>query len=332
MKKLFLILAIMACGLYSCTKQALPEPSEKEVVQKNMFEYTMLRTALSEYTSGFNLDPYLESRRGGFWRRLCGIFGADGNGAALGREHGGFWGALFWGIGNSLLYAVLGEEFLIKETVSVMDRPHVCVYRTPVDTTFKYQVDYASFPVVKPIDIQLLSNSSPDLDKEISDVDNTMKRLGGIRKISFEENSFGYLHNDIIAELYENDKDLLDNSIPVLIDKVAECMENRNIQITEQMKSELEEQLSKKDVGNCEDLENTMQGFKEDYPEYLNIFEVIQDFVENASSCKSESQLDKYVRGYLDIVIKSELPQKDKDMLVAAIEVSSNSILLWSIK
>ena len=269
MKKLFLILAIMACGLYSCTKQALPEPSEKEVVQKNMFEYTMLRTALSEYTSGFNLDPYLGSRRGGFWRRLCGIFGADGNGAALGREHGGFWGALFWGIGNSLLYAVLGEEFLIKETVSVMDRPHVCVYRTPVDTTFKYQVDYASFPVVKPIDIQLLSNSSPDLDKEISDVDNTMKRLGEIRKISFEENSFGYLHNDIIAELYENDKDLLDNSIPVLIDKVAECMENRNIQITEQMKSELEEQLSKKDVGNCEDLENTMQGFKEDYPEYL---------------------------------------------------------------
>lgn len=295
-----------------------------------MFEYTMLKTALSEYTSGFDISPYLDSRRGGFWRRLCGIFGADGAGAAIGSLFGGV-GALVGGIGNSVLFAAMGDEFMNAEMHSYEDERHIRLVMIPTDSLTLRPFDYASFPMVNTNPIQ--KAYSPNLDEEmpLPPINEAVTYDGYVRVINFEGNNFGSMHNSIISEIYKEDEDILSKPCSYIVDKTIACVEERGLHVSKNIRQDVIEQLNK-DMKGCEDLESIIALFKTYYPDYSNILDVIQDFVQNASSCTSESQLDEYVRGYLSIIAESDLSQQDKEILSSAIEVSANSILLWCVQ
>lgn len=320
----------MTCGLYACTEQVVPEYSEKEVVQKNGFEYTLLKTELFEYTSKFDLDPYRETRRGGFWRRLLGVFGADGAGAAIGSLFGGV-GTLVGGIGNSILFAAMGDEFMNTEMHSCEEERHIRLVVIPKDSLTLRPFNYASFPMARVS--SPLKAYSPDLDKEspIPPIYEQITSDGYVRVINFEGNNFGSMHNSIISEMYEEDENILSRPHSYVVDKMIECVEEKGFHVSEDITQGIMDQLNK-DMESCEDLESTIAVFKTHYPDFSNVLDIIQDFVQNASSCSSESQLDEYVRGYLSIVAESDLSQQDKEVLSSAIEVSANSILLWCVQ
>lgn len=322
MKKLFSIFTMIICAIafYACTEKDTFDASQNEK-QKYSYEYEVLQRNLIQYNEKYAPPKYIESRRGGFWRRLCGIFGADGMGAVVGSTLGPV-GTILGGIGNSLLFAALGDEFLCNEM-------HVRIFEISPDSIIP--ITYASFPISRTDPIPMPLKTFPELNEEITNPNPSVLLYEGVRTITLHKNRIGNLHNKIIADLYKEDNDLLNHSISTLINETAGSLEKEGYEVTNEIKQNIIN-LTNKDMSECEDLESTTIKFQYYYPEYTEIFRIIEDFVQNASSCTSEAQLYEYANGYLNVVNNSNLPTENKNIIVSALDIAANSILLWCIE
>lgn len=328
MKKLFSIFTMIICAIafYACTEKDTFNASQNES-QKYSYEYALLQHNLTQYNEIYAPPKYVESRASGFWRRLCGIFGADGMGAVIGSKFGPI-GTILGGIGNSLFFAALGDEFLCNE-IHTVDEMHVSIFEISPDSIIP--ITYASFPLFKTDPKPMPLKTSPDLSEEITNPTPPTLLYQGVRTISLHENQMGNLHNKIIADLYKENDNLLNYSTSNLINEVASGLEKEGYQVTDENKQDITN-LINKDMSECEDLESTTIKFQYYYPEYTEIFEIIENFIQNASSCTSEAQLYEYSKGYLDIINNSSLPAENKNIIISALDIAANSILLWCIK
>lgn len=315
-----IVLVVGTSLVYACTHESMNETS---VSQQDSYE--KLRYELKQYNDIYAPPQYVETRRGGFWRKLASIFGADAAGACLGSAFGGV-GAVVVGIGNSLLFAAMGDEFLCTEEYTYGEELHIGFVRISEDLEYQ-QKTYASFPMV-----QLTPEiNSRGLGEEITDINPVPIVYEKVRTLSLTSNKVGYLHNKIISDLLSEDENLLHSSTSVIMDKVVESVEQEGFQVSSQLEQDVLEQLNKVAI-QCPDLESSIAVYRNNFPEYSDMFDILQDFITNASSCFSESSLESYTKGYLDIIAESELSTTEKDAVISAIDVATNSILLWCVE
>ncbi len=223
-------------------------------------------------------------------KRIWRIFGADLIGGLLGYIKGNFLGALRWGGGSSIAAAKKYNNEPSGDTIYVPERA-------------------------------LNGFAVGDMANE---TDATMSRL----------DSIGYYHNQIICDLYDEYGltlfDMNESTYEQLIDQRAQVYahgSNSNstgVVIDEAAVNDL--------LANMEDdnIAETFETLNEILPEYVQEFQIVQEYCETIITFDSDEELIQYAQAHNNLLQASTISEYAKSLIGAGTGTGTGSIIIWN--
>lgn len=152
---------------------------------------------------------------------------------------------------------------------------------------------------------------------------------------SFHIDSIGYLHNIILNELEEENpgggKQNLSST--ELMNLLIPKMEKYGYVLTEDEKVQIinDAITTAPTIDAMVSPETVILHYKKVVPKYIDKLEILEIYAIGVSELP-ENTIPKYTNGYAKIIIDSDLPEQEKEVLVGSVLVGGNSAILWNIE
>lgn len=319
MKKITFYFIAVCLFVASCTSEDPIEQTNVRNTYNERVPYTELQDTLKAYSAAFAVENVMEfPQTRGFWGRLWRFIKADARGFVCGAYYSGL---------NVTCATVCAA---VMSVLDVFDANQAQEVQTDNEKGGDEFIKITEGPVIVPIQ-PLTANQDQYYDpKENTPVLSCQVTIQPFAAVT--RSGAGYLHNTIISQTEQKHPGAINtDNIELLSTYMATEIKDLGYTISEEEQAECIQAVQNvhnvtKDASDAASLAI----LQEQYPEYSEAFEIIDDFAIHVSRYASNlEQVQEYLAGYLAIIESSNLTPEEKETLKSAIEVVANSAVLW---
>lgn len=332
MSKKFFIIMLWALSMamafaISCTSDVSDNVNTSSKENKDLeLAYTELIQNLTDYNSSFEQTVSIPQTRGKFWRKIRGFLLADAGSFFLGAASPVPGLGLFTAIFGSATCGPVFTETL-GERINIDDETGTETSVIPNDTAISEQG-----PIGDSTGIEEAGAPGEGDYGTVSIYDFTVNS-----NMYATSSGVGYLHNCVLADLEQDNPGIYNTKtgLSSLASLISDEMLKYGYDISDEERNICLQKIQflLNDSAELNEEDDLILLFKRHFPEYSSELTVLNDFVVNVESLVGSSEdIISYLTGYIQIILQSNLPSAEKQLLQNSIEIAANSAVLWNVE